>query len=525
MIITMAKQRRMRTAIGSLPRLLPLAAALLAVAPASQAQWTFTPMVDLSETYTDNVSLRNDDLASNQWVTELRPGFTLSGKTRRTEAYATAEFSKFHYSNKDDRLNLTDSVRRYSAMMKNTIAQDLLYVDFTAGSRRQAILPFGPGAENRFSRANQTDVRSWGVSPYLVRRFGAGTTALLRLSRDSVESSGNSAFGSSMGSTVLFNLAHGVPGQAFSWGLNYVDQQLNNELVGESSSKLLSATMRYQFTRTLAGTASAGYDRYDFEGPGPDEKGHNWSLGAVWAPTLRSSVQASFGRHLYGNTGSLAALHRSRGSVWEIRYADTITSRRSQFLLPATVDTASLLDRLFSTNIPDPVMRQRAIQAYMLDNGLPASLVDNINFLSNRYARQKVLSASLAFNRARSTGVASLYRGESIALSDQRSDSPLLGTQLGTLNDNVRMSGANLLYTYRLNGRSNAFAKADYRYRESMTTGFEDRQRLLSAGVNRRFGRNLQGELELRRRSGGGDIIGRTDYTEHALVASVNMQF
>lgn len=509
------------------PRLLPLAAAvaLLTLSPASYAQWRVTPMLDLRETYTDNVTLREESEATNQFVTEVRSALKVNGKTARTEVVASAELSKYFYSNDDEQQNLNDSLRNYSAIMKNTLADQLLYLDVGATSRRQSISAFGPGAEeNPFSRANQTNVKTWNISPYLMHRFSGDTTAMLRYSRDSVEAD-NNAYGTSLGDTVSLNLSSGLGRRALSWGFDIIDQKLDNELVGESSSRMVNASLRYQFTRTWAATASAGHSRYDFEGPGSDESGRTWNLGFAWTPSQRTSLNAAIGRHLYGNTATLAALYRSRSSVWEIRYDDTITSNRSQFLLPASIDTASMIDRLLSASILDPVARQRAVQAYILSNGLPASMANDINYLSNRYARQKLLSASVAFNRARSTGVASLYYSERIALSDQQSDSPLLGTQFGSLNDNVRQHGASLYYTYRLNGRANAFARADYRFSRSLTTSFEDRQRMLSVGVDRRLGRSLKASAELRRRSGGTDIVGRRDYTENALAASLNMQF
>lgn len=509
------------------PRLLPLAAAaaMLTLSTAAHAQWRVTPSVDLSETYTDNVSLREDDLASNQFITEVRTGLRVDGKTKRTELAASAEVSKYHYSNDDDGQNLNDSTRRYSAVMKNTLADQLLYLDLGASSNRQSRTAFGPGAaENPFSRDNQTDIKTWNISPYLVHQFSADTTAMLRYSRDSVAASDN-AFGSSLGDTLSFNLSSGLARRSLSWGLDVVDQRIDNDLVGESSSKMANVNLRYQFTRTWAATASAGYSRYDFEGPSPEESGRTWNLGFAWTPSQRTSLNAAIGRHLYGNTATIAALHRSRSTVWEIRYDDTITSSRSQFLLPASISTAALVDRLLSASFPDPITRQRAVEAYMLATGLPASLANDVNYLSNRYARQKLLSASAAYNRGRSSGVASVYRSERIALSDQQSDSPLLGTQIGSLNDNVRQHGASLYYTYRLNGRSNAIARADYRFSQSQTTGLEDRQRLFSVGLNRRMGRSMTANAELRRRSGGIGIAGRRDYTENALTASLNMQF
>ena len=52
-----------------------------------------------------------------------------------------------------------------------------------------------------------------------------------------------------------------------------------------------------------------------------------------------------------------------------------MTTTRGQFLQPVAVDTAALLNGLFSAAISDPVARQQAVDAYIRSNGLPASII------------------------------------------------------------------------------------------------------------------------------------------------------
>lgn len=527
MTITMAERKRGRRTVGALPCLLPLAAAaMLVAAPASHAQWTVTPSVSLLETYTDNVDLRDDDQANAQWVTEVRPSVAVSGESRRLKVDAFASWNQFVYSDKDKVLDPIDSQLRYSGSLQGTLVEQMLYVDARATRSKQSVLPFGPGAEgSRYSNYNQTDVKTWSVSPYLVRRLGRDATMQVRYTRDSVDSGLERLFGSSTGDTVLFNLASSAEMRTLGWGLNYVRQDIDNRLLGKTSSENVNASLRYQFSRTWTATATAGRDTYDFEGPGPDTSGNSWSVGGIWSPSQRTNVQASIGRHLYGQTGMLSATLRARRLVWDIQYGDTISSSRSQYLLPAAVDTAAMLDRLFNNMFTDPLARERAVAAYMLANGLPPSLANDINFLSNRFARSKELRASVGWRTARTTALLSAYRSERTALSDQQSDSPLLGTSLSSLNDDVRQHGGSLNVSYRLGPRSNLGGGLDYRYTESLTTGVESRERLLFVRFNRDVGRRLKAGIELQRRTGGTDFTGRRDYTENSVIANLTMTY
>lgn len=514
----MAKQMR------RLPRLAPVAIAVMLASPACHADWRFQPGISITETYSDNYDLRSDQLAQTQLVTELVPSFSMLLNNRRLKATASAQWHQYIYRDENTRPR-ADHRRRFGSTLQGILVDDLLMVDASASVGQQSISAFGPRAEdNPYSNENSTEVKTWTISPYLTYNFGQKAGAVLRYTHNEITSDMRRAYGDTVADTVMFNLFSGSAFQTVGWGLSYMDRRQDNELVGDSRIQNLGANLRYRLNYAMSLTATAGEDRYDFEGPGGTSGGTSWTTGFVWTPSTRTSVSAAFGRQYFGNTGSLDARLRSRRTVWNINYSDTITTSRAQFTLPAAIDTAALLDSLFSSTIPDPVQRQLAIAAYMLETGLPPSLADDISFLSNRYMRQKLLQGSAVFQWSRSSAVVGLHASDRTALSAQESDSPLLGSQQSSLNNHVRQNGASAAFTYRLSPRTSLAVSANYDLRQSVSRNIESRQRQLRLSLNRKLGRDAVATLSLRRRSGVVDATSPRDYTEHAITAAISIK-
>ncbi|WP_020655402.1 TIGR03016 family PEP-CTERM system-associated outer membrane protein [Massilia niastensis] len=491
----------------------------------AKAGWRIIPTIGITETWTDNVTLQSDSaLKHSDLVSQVTPGITVVNRSPRLNVSASAQWHQFAYLHGIAN-NTRDSQRSYSGALQSVLVQDLLYLDASASRGQRSVSAFGPQLTNDlYILGNRTEVKTWSFSPYLVQRFGNIANMQLRYSRDSVDSNLNQGFGKSDSDNVSASLASGAAFSTLGWGLNYYRQDLDSDRLGETSTENLAANLSYRLTARLALTANAGYDRYEFAGPGGRNEGRNWSGGVIWNPSARTSLQAALGRHYYGQTGSVLASHRSRYTVWNISYSDAITTSRQQFLLPSALDTTALLDRLFSTAYPDPLERERVVAAYIEATGLPPSLADNVNYLSNRYMRQKALQATAAFRRARTNAVLSLYSNHRNALSDQQSDSELLGSLLTTLNDNVRQRGLRASYTYQMNSRSNLIASWNISRSHSLTTDILDRQRVLRVGMTRRLGQQLLGKVEFRRRTGNVGTTNSSKYEEHAISASLSMQ-
>jgi len=505
--------------------LTPLAAALLVALPA-HAEWKVNPSVSLSESYSDNVNQRSDDTKRSSWITEVSPSITAEAHSSRVDFSANARAYYYKYS-EDNVPGVQDHQYQYDASGRVNVVDQLFYVDASAGASSRSISAFGPLAEdpngNRYTSDNQTDVKTWRISPYLTHRFGTFATGILRYSHDSVTSDSSSIFGDSTADGITLDIASGTGFRSVGWNLHVARQDTDNENFGDTSAQNATLGVSYRVGPTLNLTATGGYDKYDYQALGGKTSGASWSVGFGYAPSPRTNIQMSIGRHYLGNTGSLLALHRSRHSTWKLGYSDAVTTSRSQFSLPAAIDTAAMLDSLFASTIPDPIQRRQAVEAYILAAGLPPSLADNINYLTNRYMRQKLLQASAAFDWRHSSAVLSAYASERTALSSSESDSGLLGSQLRALNDSVRQTGLTGSYSYRLSARSTAVAALSATHARSLDTDLSGKQNSLRLGLTHRFGRSVRGSLEYRRTNGDSEIT-RRDYTENAITATVTVQ-
>lgn len=520
MTITTAKGIPARIA-ARVPRLAPLAAALLVALPA-QAQWRVTPSISLTETYSDNPTL-SSGAKQGQFITEAMPAIRVDGHNSRVDFSASARSSFFSYS-EGRPANARRSNNQYDAAGRLKVIDEFMYVDARVNGGTRAVSAFGPDDSgfNRYTSENRTQLTNWSVSPYLVQRFGNFASGTLRYTHDSVNAN-ETRFGSSESDGVAFNLASGRAWRDLGWNLRYARQDVANERFGDSSSENALLGLNYRLQRTLSLTASAGYDVYDYGDFGGRTSGASWSAGFAWRPTVRTAIEMSVGRHFLGNTGSLLATHRSRHTVWRASYSDAVTSTRQEFTQGQVIDTAALLDSLFAVSIPDPVARRQAVLDYIQLAGLPPTQGEQINYLTNRYFRQKLAQASVGYNMRQHGAVLTLFASERVALSSGAADSELLGNQLFSLNDNVRQFGASGAYSYRVNARTSASATLSATRNRSLITDIESDQQALRLGMTRRFSRNLSGSAELRHLRGNRGF--GADYKENAISATLSAQF
>lgn len=504
-------------------RLTPLALAALLLSTDCRAEWKVIPTLQVRESYSDNVGNQADDQARGSFISEAAPSVSVTGIGPRLKFDGSAEWRKYAYSNTDTP-NVRNSDRRYQATAEATAVKELLYVDASANGSRQAVSAFGPVPNNSYTARNGTNISTWSISPYLRHRFGSTATMTARLSRDSVEG-GGSGFGNSLATTRAVDVTSGPAFPDLGWNVHYSHQDMNAQRSGDTSTENSLVGLQYRATAHLSLTSTVGYDKYEYRAFSERTRGRAWSGGFIWQPSSRTKVAASIGRRYYGKTGSFDGSYRTRHSVWALTYSDIVTTTRSQFLLPAAVDTAAMLGRLFAGTYPDPVLRQQAVQAYMAQAGLPPTLVDSINYLSNRYMRNKRLQGSVTFKGARSNLLLSVFKERTAALSLQQEDSALLPTQLSSLNEDTNQRGASANADYRLSTRTSAHANLYGVNVQSLRTGITNDIRQMSVGLSSRFDAKTTGALDLRHTKGRIGVFDNRDYHENAVVATLNVQY
>ena len=524
MTITTAKLARAVARAWARPLALPLAVAALLLAPAARADdWKFTPMLDLRQTFTDNVALQPDDQARSQLVTEIAPGLRLRRNGPRLTMNALFQY-KYYAMPDDDISGTRHSARTLQADGRAMLVDELLYLDATANMNQQTISAFGQtsSSSNSYASANQTEVKTWRISPYLVHRFGASANAELRYAHDSVDAGHRSGLGDTEGDSLSLRLDSGTAFRTLGWGLQLSEQTIASSVANDTTIKIANANLRYLVAPALNLTAGIGYDSYDYQSLGGATGGKAWNTGFIWNPSLRTSLTASVGHRYYGPSRTLKALHRSRHTAWSINYDDSVTTTRANFLLPAAVDTAALLDSLFRPSFPDPAERARAVEAYMQSAQLPPSLADNVNYFSNRYSLQKQLRASVAFNQSRSSATFSVYRVRRTALSVRETDSALLGSTTNTINDNIDQRGFSATWDYRLTARTKLNLISEINDNESLSNDLKARSSSVRLSARHQLRAKMSATVELRHIQGA--LLGGHNYTENAVAASLAMQ-
>ena len=516
-----------RRRAASLPLAAPVAVLAVLIAPSCGASIKVSPSVELRETYSDNPGLRAGDAAQGQFISELTPSLRLAASGPRLSGFLSLSEHLYAYSG-DRPQGTSQSQLNLQATGKSRLISDLLYVDGNAMIGQQSISSFAaPANTNGYSNANRARIGTWSISPYLVHRFGRSANAELRYTHDAVRS-GATGFGDSRGDTLALTAASGNDyARRIGWNVRASRQDVSFDQGSpvKTSERSTSATVSLRASERFKTNWTIGYDSYDFTAEGTPTAGRSYSAGFTWTPSSRTSVDASAGRRYYGNSYSLNANHRSRRTVWIATYNDAITNTRSQLLIPKFVNTATVLDRLFIADIPDPDARRQAVDAYMRANGLSPTQPDgSYNYLSNRFSLQKQLLLSTAFNTARTTALVSINGVKRTALTPSTVDQVLLGERLAGLTDNTKQYGATASLNYRITSRSGVSVTLSRNRTESLTNNFTNDVTLASLAASTQLQRKLKASVELRRSQGNVGTLGGPMYHENAISASVSYQ-
>ena len=520
---TITTSRRPSRESGAPALLLKPAAAFVAlVFPLSgiAAEWRVTPTLSVQEIYTDNVALAPSGSAKSDFVTDLSPGINVAANGRGLKFNANYAYQYLNYAHggKGD-----TGYNRLNAAGNLELARDLFAIDGTAAVSQQNTSLLGPQATNNYAVTdNRTTVKTITVSPYLHHDFRGIATSELRFTHISADTD-SAALSSSQSDGVSLSVASDPSSlHTLAWGFSYNDQRNSLGDTDAVNSSNVAANLRYLVTPQFSLTGSTGYDRYDYPVSSgvPSPHGQFYTGGFAWRPSERTSLSASVGHKFYGQTYSLDSSIRSRASVWRLSYDEAITNSLSQFTVNATDSTANLLDQLFRSSIPDDALRQQAVERFILSAGLPTTLTQAINYLSNQIFLQKTLRASVALTGARNTLVFTAFnmsRQQQSAQDGAPAASP-------TISGDTRQAGLDALWNWRVTALTTATLDANVSKSRIDFDNTDQHLKTFRAMLACRLLPKMDGILEFRHTTQTADGAG-ADYQENAISALVSMRF
>ena len=405
----------------------------------------------------------------------------------------------------------TDLYHNLNAMGKAELIDDFLFIDGSARISQELISLLGSPADAEINDSNRATVGTYTISPYIQQRLGTFAHAQARYTHsgaifenDVASNAVSNAFNASLNSGTRFT--------DLSWGLNYSIREVNNrdENVSDSTFERVTASAGYALNRKFRVFGSVGQEWNDFLSASETD-GSSWSVGAGWAPTRRTSLEASVGERFFGNTYSATARHRTRASNWSLSYAEDV-SDISQFLgTTGTIyDYLCLVDGEIQFYDDWPFSFPPAPTNCVSFNAKPGLLFD----LRNGVFVSKTLRAGVSWGKGK--------LNYSLNAFDTRRDYQLLDSE-------DRSRGVTGAVNYRYAPKTNVIGSVGLTRNEvpaalSGTTDREDDLLTLSLGIHHQFATDLSGALTFRHTERDSNVAD-ADYEENRLTASVNMRF
>jgi hypothetical protein len=321
-----------------------LAGLMLGANSSANAALEFSPFVDLSETYTNNVDPLSPGKEEEEYVSQISPGFNISQENRVSKLLLNYRWQGLYYSEDPDR---NSSYQQAQADLEANIINDLLFFEGTHLYRQVITNPaLGVSTGNLSIVADRQDVATTRASPYLKKTFGRSLETEVRYVYDEVRYSDDSDL-NSQGNRWSMILANPVDGGRWSWRALFstYDVDYASETRGKESSDNASLVLNYAMSAKLGLLGTVGYENNKFEQASGLEKPESnyWNLGLNWTPTPRTQVGLSGGKRFFGNDWRVNISQRGRRSVITASYSKELSSRR-QYLLGTVPDP--------NTNVP-----------------------------------------------------------------------------------------------------------------------------------------------------------------------------
>ncbi len=494
------------------------AASASGAAATGQSGLQIRPSLSVSQIYSDNVSLAPAGSERSEWTTRIAPSVSVIGNGARLRFNVTYTPELLLRAQQG-----TNDISHFLNAFGNAeLLQRLLYIDARAGVTQQNVSLLGPQAQDNLNTTgNRTSVKTYSISPYLRHDFGFDAFGELRFTNDSVSYSGDTS-SSSTSNRLDAQLSSGPTFKLFTWNLAYSKSRIEyaERSGGNIDTERISAGATRLITPQFRLAANVGYEEHTYATVGSAPKGAFWSVGPEWTPTDRTRIAATIGHRYYGATKSLDLSHRSRLTVWQLNYSENVTTSRGNALIPVSTDTAGLLNTLFLSQIPDPIARQTAVQNFMTQTGLPPSLTQPVNFVTESAFLDKRLQATFGIQGIRNTVMANAYSQIRESLSTATSGAGDFNTS-----SNTKQTGASLVWSSRLtaNLASNVSAGISRTQFLSLTSG-ADRMGYVRFGLTRQFHPKVSGALDIHRVKNESDRAG-AGYAENSVAASLNVRF
>lgn len=330
-------------------------------------EWTITPSVTVSETYSDNISLATSGSEQDDYVTQINPSIKINGKGKQLELDLDYTMQNIYYKNSTS----SDEIRNQLSATANAIlVEDLFFVDARASLRQQNTDLLGSGTQDNLSVVtDRADVQQISVSPYLQHNFANWFEGTARYSFTTTEY--DQSVSDSESNDVSLALKSGEKFNKLKWSASYANKELDRDTESDIKQENIKGSVTYKLNHKFDAVVQGGDEDNDLGTGVTRANGGFWSAGFNYhpsyhlglsmtagdgektasvtvAPTRRTSLLVSVRDAdvglVIGEQWSGLMSHHTKRSTWQLRYLEDTTTSQTEALDSENFQFAGLRD-------------------------------------------------------------------------------------------------------------------------------------------------------------------------------------
>ncbi len=354
---------------------------------APKASFSVVPRVSLTETWTDNARLTS--AKQSEQITEVSPGLRADFNHARLKGFFDYALSGLSYAQSS---STSRSANALSSNLKLEAVDNTFFVDATGSISQQAVSAFGTQSVSSTSvNANNTEVSTYSVSPYVQGRIGNTANYLARYSRSVT----NNGVADSASSQASVGFKGGSSFKSLGWSADANRQELSYSAGRTTTNDTLTVGLNYAITPQISVSAQGGSESNNFTSLDTQTNALS-GVGFNWSPLNATRVSATTLHHSYGDTYQLSLDHRTGRTVWRYANSKSVTQTPNQQGTASLGTAYDLYFAQFASIQPDPVARAQLVNAYLQSYGIAPSTAVLAGFSASSLTMQRQQQLSFA---------------------------------------------------------------------------------------------------------------------------------
>ena len=301
---------------------LPVFFGLVCLTMAGQAagRWAWSPAVEITQTYTDNVTLVSAASSESEWISELAPSLSLTGHGKVMDFAAFYRLQGLYFARDQARNEVYQQVRGDLRTSPRHLGP---YINASLALEQQSVSSDRPVSfDNLNAAGNRTDRLSFDLSPGLRGHIAPDIVGDLSVGHRRTEY-GKGRFDSDEERVGL--VVRPVRKRRLDWSIDGRQTRIRYANGISSMNGTLALDMSYLLRRSLSAHGRLGYEDIHSSQPGDlSQASDNWLLGLTWTPSRRARLRASLGERFFGKSYDLSWRWRTRRQLMNVAYRESV---------------------------------------------------------------------------------------------------------------------------------------------------------------------------------------------------------